>query len=84
MQQLRAATYTVISLLVRYETYLKSPLQVLTTLHEILDVVNLREVYVEGLEELCLALGEVHVGQQAGGGGGYQRSSLLAKIETDL
>ena len=45
--------------------YLQTTLEVLAALHEVFDVVDLGEVDVEGLKELGLALGQVHVGQQA-------------------
>ena len=42
---------------------LESALQVLATLHQIFDVVNVGEVNLQSLEKLSLAFGQIAVGQ---------------------
>ena len=44
-------------------TNLQTPFQILATLHQIFDVVNVGEVDLQSLEKLSLAFGQVAVGQ---------------------
>ena len=44
--------------------YLEAAFKILAALHEILDVVDIGEIDLEGLKELGLTLGQVGVGQQ--------------------
>ena len=55
---------------------LEATLEVLATLHKILDVVDVGEVDLERLEELRLALGKVAVGQH-----GQQVAEVVARVE---
>ena len=57
---------------------LQASLKVLTALHQVFDVVDVREVDLEKLEELCLAVGKIDVGEDA-----EQIPEVVAAVERE-